>query len=739
MSDLLSQDLLEGLMELDEWGNLPQLEYVDPNDVFAATLGEDELNLQDEIMGEFGTLQDMEGQDSFYRGYEGDVDAMVVEENLGKGHESDEEMIGNEIAVNPETAEEAAEDKELAENEEIAEDEMATKEMESNGSGMSQMPLNLSIMETTMAESTPKSSGSKSPQYQAPEQASFKVNEKTPAPCPLQSKVRHHGQGETPIQEQPLPSQAEESKPQRFISPKQQTLAGPWTYALFQSGMETYRNPGCNDDDYTSFVPEQASWSFDNLPDIIYQYKPSPGWLKKGQQQVEKKMHPVFGIPIRIIPCLPDHICSNVEPWLIECWLRTDSRIEWGDILARIQGRACPKWNTLQMSVFRFREDFFMLSWKSRGRKTTTRDEHLVSLLKQKGIDPAKNSTRGLTPGLVDPARGEYGGRIEASKKYHSPMKQRKAALDNSIVKFPDSTTTAEDSSDSEVSEELQPSESADSSSAFHGQTGAQICDTTPQTKNPALPSQIFQIADNSIPIDPMLMQIDSYCDLDKDKEQQASNTATMCSGIIGEDVGRRHKSQYRFNQGLHYSQMETDIPAHVDETPGVSINEESAAQLQRSGNFLKGFTRQFEGDGTDFYQTMDLSPRTPESSHHGAQNRHTNSSAPSIMSGNTPLTPPSNDYHVGSPMPAEPVYRDFAEWTFHMGEEFFKSQGFVEGKVNRHAWFKEHARAGHQQHLERHAAKEASDAVEKHDPMIAGEVEDMYDHYNMEMSFDFE
>lgn len=54
-----------------------------------------------------------------------------------------------------------------------------------------------------------------------------------------------------------------------------------------------------------------------------------------------------------------------------------------------------------------FRRSFRVADWRSQSSVN-----EITRLVKMAGIDPNLNTTRGLTPGLVDPLRGEAGGRI---------------------------------------------------------------------------------------------------------------------------------------------------------------------------------------------------------------------------------------------------------------------------------------------------------------------------------------
>ena len=161
---------------------------------------------------------------------------------------------------------------------------------------------------------------------------------------------------------------------------------------------------------------DQMHWSVENLPDIMYQLKPVG---EKGRRPKEKKPSPFPGEKdLTVFPILPDRISSNVEEFRLEAWLRLDRRIELKDIAARIIPRCRPNTNAIQQRTVRFRKAMKMVCWGTGNRQTPILSEEVVRQLIQKGIDPAKNSTRGLTPGLIDPSRGEVGGRIPVPRQY---------------------------------------------------------------------------------------------------------------------------------------------------------------------------------------------------------------------------------------------------------------------------------------------------------------------------------
>ena len=179
-------------------------------------------------------------------------------------------------------------------------------------------------------------------------------------------------------------------------------------------------------------MPSQVSWTIDNLPDIIYQWKPTAANVSTGK--VGLMPYLIFGKALRNFDVLPDRISSNVEPWLLQAWFRLDSRISWGDITDRIEPTARPKWNAINMDCVRLREDFFMRPWSaSKGVSTQARDEDFERVLRKAGLDPTRNTTRGLTPGLIDPLAGPNSARIPVPLRWTKQRKQRKAEIDTVV------------------------------------------------------------------------------------------------------------------------------------------------------------------------------------------------------------------------------------------------------------------------------------------------------------------
>lgn len=94
-----------------------------------------------------------------------------------------------------------------------------------------------------------------------------------------------------------------------------------------------------NPNDETSFLANQATWSATNLPTILGQLDPPPGWstvprpqqLQENGQKVFRDDKPIWAYDI------PRYIASpaNLEIWRIEAWFRTHRTLSYDDIWAR--------------------------------------------------------------------------------------------------------------------------------------------------------------------------------------------------------------------------------------------------------------------------------------------------------------------------------------------------------------------------------------------------------------------
>ncbi|KAL2003985.1 hypothetical protein VTN02DRAFT_1281 [Thermoascus thermophilus] len=159
------------------------------------------------------------------------------------------------------------------------------------------------------------------------------------------------------------------------------------------------------EDDLTTVKPDQRHWSIHNLPDILYVLKPT-GAHTKSRARVPKTTS-IFNNQVNDFPVLPAQISSRVEGWRVEAWSRMDRRITPQDIIDRVNPAYKITVSEIQMRRYRFRQEFNVAAWGSSSSIAA-----ITRTLEGAGLDPAQNTTRGLTPGLISPAQGEAGGRI---------------------------------------------------------------------------------------------------------------------------------------------------------------------------------------------------------------------------------------------------------------------------------------------------------------------------------------
>ena len=112
---------------------------------------------------------------------------------------------------------------------------------------------------------------------------------------------------------------------------------------------------------------------------------------------------------------LPDKIGTSEEWWVLQAMRRYDPRIRAQDIEMRMELENRPKWNAIQTRATRnWGQKFTMLSWHTKGKwrrgQPNASREAVLAMLTPAQV--TANSTRGSTPGLIDPALGEAGGRI---------------------------------------------------------------------------------------------------------------------------------------------------------------------------------------------------------------------------------------------------------------------------------------------------------------------------------------
>ncbi|GFF87501.1 hypothetical protein IFM47457_07517 [Aspergillus lentulus] len=177
-------------------------------------------------------------------------------------------------------------------------------------------------------------------------------------------------------------------------------------------------------DDQTTPHGDQTYWSLENLPEVLYVLRPKTDY-RKSRHRVYKTTSAITGKQINDFAVLPSQISSNVEGWRLEAWMRLDRRITQQDIIDRVN----PKYKLTAEEIESRREDFrsafHVANWNV--QKSVW---DIDRMLKAIGVDIQKNSTRGLTPGLIDPSKGEAGGRIPLPGENIIHMKQARMNIE---------------------------------------------------------------------------------------------------------------------------------------------------------------------------------------------------------------------------------------------------------------------------------------------------------------------
>jgi hypothetical protein len=174
--------------------------------------------------------------------------------------------------------------------------------------------------------------------------------------------------------------------------------------------------PGPRLDRKTDFRVDQVEWTIDNMPEIMYAFRPSEDYYDVNVlKEPLLKSCTVQGEILRDIPILPDRISPDPEGWLYEYWCRLDPRIRYErDFAPRTRLDECPSCPIrFSQSRLRFRKDCHLLGWFMKSKNFDDDLENVLKAAAEAGVDlEATNSTRGLTWGLIDPTKGEDGGRV---------------------------------------------------------------------------------------------------------------------------------------------------------------------------------------------------------------------------------------------------------------------------------------------------------------------------------------
>ncbi|KAL2865642.1 uncharacterized protein BJX67DRAFT_373034 [Aspergillus lucknowensis] len=213
--------------------------------------------------------------------------------------------------------------------------------------------------------------------------------------------------------------------------PIKQVPAAPNSDAFAVKCVPRQDSPNAKDPrNRTTYHPEQTEWTWENLPDILYQLKPEGKINRTEEPPALPEL--IHGQRVRDFPVLPNNISSTVEEFRVEAWMRLDRRIRLKDITDRMHPDFRVNENALQQRGVRFRQAFRMLAWDSGNKRSRQLEAELLHEMEQHGLDVNSNSTRGLTPGLIDPKKGEAGGRMPipsgwGPKKYSARLRKHQS------------------------------------------------------------------------------------------------------------------------------------------------------------------------------------------------------------------------------------------------------------------------------------------------------------------------
>ena len=192
----------------------------------------------------------------------------------------------------------------------------------------------------------------------------------------------------------------------------------------FLGAVETDAEPdvaparGKYSEDVTTFVEHQRHWSIDNLPDILYQWKPQ-GPRRPASEPV-MAINESTGKEVERFENVPAYLSTQVEGWRIEAMMREDVRITYKglwDLMRAVPGRPT-RIHTLQMRAQRFRQQYRIRTWATRDTDSFWSDQIDRALTPQQ---KAANTTRDLEP--YSPAEFRA---LQKSRNGTQPQRSRK-------------------------------------------------------------------------------------------------------------------------------------------------------------------------------------------------------------------------------------------------------------------------------------------------------------------------
>ena len=260
---------------------------------------------------------------------------------------------------------------------------------------------------------------------------------------------------------------------------------------------------------------------------------------------------------------------------MLLAWRRLEPSATWDDFLVRMEdGPSKPaKGNVLSMRISRMMDDFSIIStWHgtkdwSRPSKDQQRRLAKISLAAQ-----GNNTTRGFTPGLVDPSQGEDGGRVPLPKMAEKSCEGRGHAWSSrasgptpAARKAAEADEESESDSDSDLSSLSTITDISSPKSESHGSE-----DESHGSEYESHGSEYLE----SVTSNHQSSSAEGLSTQDREATPVLQNSETQSSAVSSNGFETQYQEQYPGAQpAFDYS--------HPNYWPGFSMKHESNSELQ--------------------------------------------------------------------------------------------------------------------------------------------------------------
>ncbi|WEW56608.1 hypothetical protein PRK78_002056 [Emydomyces testavorans] len=232
------------------------------------------------------------------------------------------------------------------------------------------------------------------------------------------------------------------------LAEKNRTLLelGPYSEANISELNDQCHHDGLPDKFHTCPHPYHSSYNEGNLPLLLFMLEPPEQSHSEPVGHLMENGRPVLdfqGNPVRNFPFLPRYISVKPTGWLIEFWMRSDTRLTYRDIKARmpVAKAELPSDNVLNMRRERdARKPLGLSCWTARRGGVTRAEIERVELLSPENVayntalkvrcdlQPPVLESRSFYPHAT-PQYYPFDTFLDGSKQLHTPGRR----LDDSI------------------------------------------------------------------------------------------------------------------------------------------------------------------------------------------------------------------------------------------------------------------------------------------------------------------